>query len=81
MPVVIDEETLHAARLSPSDFKQEIAVLLFEQSRLTLSQASHLAELPLLRFQHLLASRGIPMHYDVDDFEADLATLDTLHPA
>ncbi len=81
MPVVIDEETLHAARLSPSDFKQEIAVLLFEQSRLTLSQASHLAELPLLRFQHLLASRGIPMRYDVADFEADLATLDTLHPA
>jgi hypothetical protein len=29
MPVVIAEETLHAARLSPGDFKQEIAVLLF----------------------------------------------------
>jgi predicted HTH domain antitoxin len=37
--------------------------------------------LPLLRFQHLLASRGIPVHYDVADFEADLATLDALHPA
>lgn len=37
MPVVIAEETLRAARLSPSEFKQEIAVLLFEQNRLTLS--------------------------------------------
>ena len=48
---------------------------------LPLSQASHLAELPLLRFQHLLASREIPVHYGVADFEADLATLDTLRPA
>ncbi len=31
MPVVIAEETLRAARLSPSDFKQEIAVLLFSE--------------------------------------------------
>lgn len=67
--------------MSPSEFKQEMAVLLFEQNRLTLSQASHLAELPLLRFQHLLASRGIPVDYDIADFEADLATLDTLHSA
>ncbi|MEI6414280.1 MAG: UPF0175 family protein [Pseudomonadota bacterium] len=81
MSVVIAEETLRAAHLSPSDFKQEMAVLLFEQRRLTLSQASHLAELPLIRFQHLLASREIPVHYGVADFEADLATLDTLRPA
>lgn len=79
MSVVIAEETLYAARLSPGEFKQEIALLLFEQNRLTLSQASHLAELSRLRFQHLLASRGIPLHYDIAEFEADLATLDTLH--
>jgi predicted HTH domain antitoxin len=28
-----------------------------------------------MRFQHLLASRGIPVHYDVAEFEADLDTL------
>ncbi|MFZ4702338.1 MAG: UPF0175 family protein [Candidatus Methylumidiphilus sp.] len=27
------------------------------------------------RFQHLLASREIPLHYDIDDFESDLAAL------
>jgi len=32
-----------------------------------------------LRFQHLLASRGITVHGDITDFEADLATLDTPH--
>jgi predicted HTH domain antitoxin len=28
-----------------------------------------------VQFQHLLASRRIPVHYDVADFEADLQTL------
>lgn len=78
MPLVIAEETLQAAHLTPRELKQEIAVLLFSQNRLTLNQASRLAELPMLRFQHLLASRSIPVHYDVADFEADLVTLDAL---
>jgi predicted HTH domain antitoxin len=34
-----------------------------------------LAEMSQLRFQHLLASRNIPVHYDMDEFEADLAIL------
>jgi predicted HTH domain antitoxin len=28
-----------------------------------------------LQFQHLLASRDIPVHYDVEDFKQDLETL------
>jgi predicted HTH domain antitoxin len=28
-----------------------------------------------LEFQHLLASRRIPVHYDVADFEQDIETL------
>jgi len=28
-----------------------------------------------LQFQHLLASRQIPIHYDIAEFEADLKTL------
>lgn len=43
--------------------------------RLTLGQASRLAEMDRLRFQQLLASRDIPVHYEIEDFEADLATL------
>jgi predicted HTH domain antitoxin len=31
-----------------------------------------------LRFQHLLASRRIPVHYDVEEFEQDLKTLGDL---
>ena len=78
MSVVISDETLQAARMSPGELKQEIAILLFQKNKLTLGQASRLTEISQLRFQHLLASRNIPVHYDIDAFEADLATLKDL---
>jgi predicted HTH domain antitoxin len=40
-----------------------------------LAQASKLAGMSRLEFQHLLASRGIPIHYDISEFEEDLTTL------
>ena len=76
--VVISDETLQAAGMSDSELKQEIAILLFQKNKLTLGQASRLAKISQFRFQHLLASRNIPIHYDVDDFEVDLATLKDL---
>jgi predicted HTH domain antitoxin len=75
MAVVISDETLYAAHLTPAELKQELAVMLFEKGRLTLMQAAGLAEMRPLPFQHLLASRCISPHYDTPDFEADLATL------
>jgi predicted HTH domain antitoxin len=78
MSVVISDETLQAARLSAAELKQEIAVLLFQKNKLTLGQASKLAEMSQFRFQHLLASRNIPVHYDMKDLEDDLATLQKL---
>jgi len=73
--VVISDDYLRAARMSPGELLQEVAVMLFGQHRLTLGQASRLAGLSQYRFQHLLASREIPVHYDVEEFEADLVAL------
>jgi predicted HTH domain antitoxin len=75
MSVTIPDSVLEAARISESELKQEIAVLLFEKDKLTLAQAAKLAEMSRLRFQHLLASRGISLHYGIEDFEQDLDTL------
>ena len=74
MSVVISDEILHAARMSEAELKQEIAVMLFQKEKLTLGQASRLAGMNQLQFQHLLASRQIPVHYNVEDFEADIKT-------
>ena len=73
--VTIPSDVLLAARMTGAELRQEIAVTLFRQGRLTAGQASRLAEIDRLRFQHLLASRGVPPHYDVEDFEDDLQTL------
>ncbi len=78
MSVTIPDEILQAARMSAGELRQELAVLLFQKDRLTLGQATSLAGLDRLRFQHLLASRGIPIHYDVEEFEQDLSTLRSL---
>ena len=78
MSVTITDDIVRATHLTDEEFVQEIAVYLYEQGRLTLGQASQLAKIPQLRFQHLLASRDIPVHYDQQDFADDLATLRTL---
>jgi predicted HTH domain antitoxin len=52
--------------------KQELALALFQQERLTLGQAALLAGLPQIDFQRLLASRRIPLHYGIDEMEQDL---------
>jgi predicted HTH domain antitoxin len=79
MSVVISDEILQASRLNPSEFRQEIALHLFETGRLTLGYASQLAEMPLNSFRQLLKQRDIPLYsYDVEDFELDLKNLQEL---
>lgn len=75
MSLVISDETLQAAHLTAPELEVELAILLFEQDRLTLVQAATLARMRPLTFQHLLASRGIGPQYDVPEFEQDLKTL------
>ncbi len=75
MPVTIPDEVLMAAHLSEPELKQELAVALFRQERLTLGQASRFAEMTQLAFQALLAERQIPIHYGVKEFREDLQTL------
>jgi len=73
--LVFPEDIIQATRMSDKELKQEIAIMLFQKEKLTLGQASRLAGMSHIQFQHLLASREIPVHYDVDEFEEDLETL------
>lgn len=45
MPVTISDAVLTAAHISEPELKQELALTLFQQERLTLAQASRLAEM------------------------------------
>jgi predicted HTH domain antitoxin len=78
MSLIIPDEILQTTRMSAAELSQEIAILLFQKDKLTLGQASHMAGMSQWQFQHLLASRQIPVHYDVAEFEEDLKTLQEL---
>lgn len=79
MTIIIPEDIFIATKMSENELKQEIAVVLFQKDKLTLGQASALAGMDQLRFQHLLASRKIPVHYDVAEFEKDIETIGNRH--
>ncbi len=75
MSIVIPDEILHTIHMTAGELMQEIAILLYQKERLTLGQASRLAGMSQLQFQFLLASRQIPVHYSIANFDADLKTL------
>jgi predicted HTH domain antitoxin len=75
MSLEIPEEIFLATRMTKAELKQEIAVMLFQKEKLTLEQASRFAGMSQAQFMHLLASRKIPLHYDIEEFEKDLETL------
>ena len=75
MAVVISDNVLLSSQMAESEIKVEIAMMLFQKNKLTLGQASEFAEISQFEFQHLLASRQIPIHYFTEDLEKDLNNL------
>lgn len=75
MSLVLSNEIVKASGLSEGELKLEIIIMLFQQEKISLGKASHLAEMNQLKFRKLLASRGICIHYDVAEFQEDLQTL------
>ncbi len=71
----ISDEWLVATRMSAEDVALELAVHLYQIKKVSLGKASELAGVTRLAFQQLLASRNIPLNYDVKEFEADITTL------
>ena len=73
--LTIPAEFLRATRLSEQELLLEVAVMLFAREKLTLGQAALLAGLPQFQFQAILAGRAIPLHYDVQEYQEELATI------
>jgi len=76
MSILISDEILQASQLTPSEFRREIALYLFQTGRLTLGYASQLADMQPNAFRQLLKQRNITLYsYEVEDFEFDLKNL------
>ncbi len=58
--------------------RRELAIRLYEKGLLSFGKARELAGLSKWAFHELLAAEGIVRHYDLEELEADLATLEAL---
>ncbi len=76
MSLIISDEVLQTVQMSEAELLQEIAIMLFQQERFTLGQASRFALMNQLEFQRLLASRKISLHYDITELREDVKSLE-----
>lgn len=75
----IPDRLAESHSFSQVDWLQEVAVALFQQELVTLGTASQLAGMHQMAFQELLYDRGISLHYDLADYQADIASLRDNH--
>jgi|GEM_PF-217783 len=77
MSLVISDDFLQTAHISEVDLKLEIAIVLFQQQKITLGIASQFAEMNQQEFQRVLDSRKTSTHnYDFEDIRQDFNILE-----
>jgi predicted HTH domain antitoxin len=80
MVITLPDDIPALRQMSEPEVKRELALCLYAARKLTVVQASDLAELGLFEFQALLRDRRIPQHYDSADLDQDLLALRELPP-
>lgn len=78
MNATLLDDVLYASRMTEDELRMELAVMLYQRGKVSLGWAADFCGLSRVRFQHLLASRDIPINYDRTALEQDLATVDAL---
>jgi len=76
--IEVPREVLHATRMTAAELRTELAITLFQRGKLSFGKAREMTGLHFWAFQQLLGSRDIPIHYDHDEYEADLEILNRL---
>ena len=76
--IEIEDEALRGLELTEEQARLDLAIGLFIDRRVTLGRGAEIARLTQSDFLRELGQRGIPVHYDVEDFRADVRTLASL---
>jgi predicted HTH domain antitoxin len=79
--IEIPAEVVHSTRMTPEEMKRELALLLFQQGKLSFGKAREMADMTVWDFQQLLGQRKIPVHYDLQDYLTDRHAIDALTQA
>jgi predicted HTH domain antitoxin len=64
--------------LTESDLRQDLALALYQQDKVSLGKAAQIAGLDRWAFQALMEKRGVRVNYDTEDLSHDVATLKKL---
>ena len=75
MPLLIKDQELNEAQITEEELRLEIAILLYQQNRLSTGKASEFANMNKILFLKKLAERKIAANYDSEEFKKDLETL------
>ncbi len=75
MNMELDIPVLDKLGISRADLLTDIAVGLYMDQRVTLGQAAEIAGVSQLDFRCLLSRMNVPIQYDIQDLNHDLAVL------
>jgi predicted HTH domain antitoxin len=78
MSVVIPDDILKATKMTEEELKLEIAIMLYKQEKISSGKVRAWTGLNVIEFQQQLSLRGLSINYDVEDFQADIQTLQSM---
>jgi len=78
MSVVIPDHILQSTKMTEDELKLEIAIMLYQQEKISSGKVRAWTGLTVIEFQNELAKRGLYINYDVEDFQSDVKTLQML---
>ena len=76
MNLSIPDNVLNGIELTEYEALLDFALGLFIDRKVTLGRAALIAGMNQMDFQRELGKRKIPIHYDLEDLEADLAAIE-----
>jgi predicted HTH domain antitoxin len=75
MTTCLDNNVIERLQIPAAKLMTDLALGLYADNQLTLQQAADLAKMTPAAFLKFAGSCGIPVHYDIDDLDHDLAVL------
>ena len=78
MNMIIPDEIFAAAQMTEEELMIEIAIMLYQQGKISSGKVRAWTGLTVLEFQRELKQRGLYLNYDVEDFQSDLQTIQAL---
>lgn len=77
MQLELDDAVIKSTGLTDDDLKLKLALLLYQDRKVSLGQGGRLSGLGTVQFQQELGKRQITLNYDLSDLNEDIETLDT----